>query len=132
MKFLLIAALAMLSMTTSVLAATESGPVKVTACIVNGPGTVNTTVMIPNVSLTQGVTVTLVNTSDKTATAVTVTGSYHGRVVTDTAKFDFKPGTTAQISRRYTPSVFIDTDAECHVVHVQFADGTSWSLPGAH
>ncbi len=85
--------------------------------------------MRAGVDLTNGVVVTLMNASNKTTQSVTVTGSYHGRVVTDTVDVFIKPGETAEISRRYTPSPFYDTDAKCYVMKATFTDGTSWSLP---
>jgi hypothetical protein len=123
-------AVAALTLAPTALAAQETGPVRVTSCVVL-PRDPSVLVMRPNIDLTNGVTVTLLNASDKTATSITVTGSYHGRVVTDTAKLELKPGQTAQISRQYEPSVFIDTDAVCHVTAVQFSDGTSWTLPAS-
>ena len=34
-----------------------------------------------------------------------------------------------EITRHFTQSAYVDPDAKCHVTHVDFADGTSWSAP---
>jgi hypothetical protein len=119
-------AAAVLLSTTAALAVTESAPVKVTACQVyslSSPGGA----MVPRVTMTNGVLVTIYNASDKTVSGITVTGSYHGREVTDSAKLEIKPGESIEIARRYTPSVYVDADAQCHVTHAEFTDGSSWS-----
>jgi hypothetical protein len=108
--------------------AQETGPVQVASCIVH-PRDAMTNILKPGVDWTNGVTVTLVNKSDKTTSAVTVHGSYHGTSVTDTVDLYIAPGKTAQVTRNYTPTVFSDIYAECHVVKVTFTDGTSWSAP---
>jgi len=130
MKILPITAIMLLAMSSSALAVTENAPapVVVTACVVMTVSSADT-VMTPGVSLTNGVTVMLKNNSDKVVKSVTVTGDYHGRHETGTAAFTFKPGTTAEITRHFGQSAFIDTDAKCHVTNVLFADGTSWSAP---
>lgn len=132
MRILPIAAVIALAMTSSALAVTEStqDPVQITACVVNSPITTSVSVMVPNVSLTNGVTVTMVNRSNKVVTGVTVTGEYHGRHVTDSANFKLPPGGMVSVTRHYTQSGYIDADARCRVLHVDFADGTSWSAPG--
>ncbi|HTX02163.1 MAG TPA: hypothetical protein VMD07_00680 [Candidatus Acidoferrales bacterium] len=125
--FLFVAAAA--GLVTTARAVTASGPVRVASCIVFSRSSPNS-VLTPNVDLTNGVQVTLVNDSDKTTSSVTVTGNYHGRTVTDSAKLTMKPGASVTIARSYyPPSTYIDADAKCRVVHVDFADGTSWSAP---
>lgn len=120
----------LLAMSSSALAVTETNgaPVQVTGCVVMSTGSADS-VMVPNVSLTNGVTVTLANNSSKVVSSVTVSGSYHGRHETGTASFPFKPGTTAEITRHFTQSAYVDTNAVCRVVKVVFADGTTWSAP---
>jgi hypothetical protein len=126
MKFLPIAAVMMLAMSSSALAVTNTpSPVVVKACTVMSAST-NDSVMVPGVSLTNGVTVTLTNVSGKTIQSLTVAGNYHGRKETGTATFEFKPGTTAQITRHYTQSAYVDPNAQCSVTKVTFADGTTW------
>ena len=120
---------ATLGSVTPALAITSSGPVRVVSCTVwsrNAPHDILT----PNVDLTNGVTVMLVNDSNKTTSSVTVTGSYHGRVVTDSAKVMLKPGASVTFQRSYyPPSTYIDPTAQCRVTKVSFTDGTSWSSP---
>jgi hypothetical protein len=119
-----------LSLTAQALALTSGSPVRVAACTVWSRQVGGNSVLTPNVSLTNGVSVTLVNESGKTTSAVTVTGSYHGRTVTETAKLELKPGAMVTLQRSYyPPSTYIDANAQCHVVHVLFADGTSWGGP---
>jgi hypothetical protein len=130
LQFLVCAVLATASSAIAQQTTPETGPVRVASCIVMSRDPA-VSVMRPGVSLTNGVTVALVNSSNKTTSAVTVTGNYHGRVVTDTVKLELKPGDTTEVFKQYTPSVFIDIYADCHVTHVDFTDGTSWSLPGA-
>jgi hypothetical protein len=122
--FVFIAALA--TTTALAFAYSETGPVQVTSCVVNGPIKDLSRVSF---AFTNGVTVDVKNMSKKTATSVTVTGNYHGRVVTDTAKVNIAPGGTTRIERQYTPSVYIDNVATCHVTQVAFADGTEWHGP---
>ena len=130
MKILPITAIMLLAMSSSALAVTMGapGPVQVTACVVMMQGT-GDTVGQPGVTLTNGVTVTLMNKSDKVVKSVTVMGDYHGRHETGTADFTFKPGTTAEITRHFTQSAFVDPDAKCAVTKVVFADGTTWTAP---
>ncbi len=126
MKFLPITAIMMLAMSSSALAVTNTpSPVAVKACVVMSASTADS-VMVPGVSLTNGVTVTLTNTSGKTIQSVTVSGDYHGRKETGTAAFEFKPGTTAEITRHFTQSAYVDPNAQCSVTKVVFADGTTW------
>jgi len=127
MKILPITAILMLSMSSSALAVTMGtpAPVQVTGCTVMMAGSGNV-VGIPGVTLTNGVTVTLKNTSDKVVKSVTVTGNYHGRHETGSADFTFKPGTSAEITRHFGQSAYIDPDATCSVTKVVFADGTTW------
>jgi hypothetical protein len=120
-----------LGVSSTALAVTTASPVRVAACIVysrnTGSSGVNG-VLTPNVDLTNGVQVTLVNDSTKTTSNITVTGSYHGRTVTDTVKVELKPGASMTVRRQYyPPSTYIDADAQCHVMKVDFTDGTSWS-----
>ncbi|HTZ54008.1 MAG TPA: hypothetical protein VMB20_03010 [Candidatus Acidoferrum sp.] len=117
-----------LALMTQALALVGGSPVRVAACTVWSRQVGGNSVLTPNVSLTNGVTVTLVNESTKTTSAITVTGSYHGRTVTDTAKVELKPGAMMTVQRSYyPPSTYIDANAQCHVVRVEFTDGTSWS-----
>lgn len=120
---------AILGSAAPALAMTSSGPVRVAACVVfsrNSP----TNILTPNVDLTNGVSLTLVNDSTKTTSKITVTGSYHGRTVTDSTAVTLKPGASVTINRSYyPPSTYIDADAQCHVVKVTFTDGTTWSGP---
>lgn len=129
MKFLPITAIMLLAMSSSALAVTNApAPVTIKACTVMSASSADT-VMVPGVSLTNGVTVTMTNTSGKTISSVTVAGNYHGRKETGTATFEFKPGTTAQITRHYTQSAYVDPNAQCTVTKVVFADGTTWTGP---
>ncbi len=117
-----------LALMAQALALTTGSPVRVAGCTVWSRQVGGNSVLTPNISLTNGVTVTLVNESAKTTSAVTVTGSYHGRTVTDTAKVELKPGAMVTFQRSYyPPSTYIDANAQCRVVKVEFADGTSWS-----
>ncbi len=126
MRILPISAVMMLAMSSSALAVTNTpSPVQVKACTVMSASTTDS-VMVPGVSLTNGVTVTLTNVSGKTIQSLTVAGDYHGRKETGSATFEFKPGTTAQITRHYTQSAYVDPDAKCSVTKVTFADGTTW------
>jgi len=125
----LLSILALLGNAAAATAADSSAPVKVTSCVV-ASSSVNM-LLQPGISRTNGVTVTFLNSSSKTATAVTISGTYHGKSVTDTVKGKVGPGESAQITRAYTPVVYQGPDASCHVVHVDFADGTSWSAPAA-
>lgn len=120
---MLLTVFAAASSSLPVLAYTQTSPVIVSACIVNGP---LDTLMRPGISLTNGVTVILKNVSPKVVKSITVTGNYHGRVVTDSADVTLAPGQSVQINRKYNPSVFYDTDAKCSITHVVFADGTAW------
>jgi hypothetical protein len=106
-------------------AATSMSPVSVASCTVV-PASPTVTVMKPGVDLTDGVLVSLVNNGTKTTQSITVTGTYHGRTMTDTVDAEIKPGKTTQIYKQYTPSVFVDIYAKCSVVKVTFADGTTW------
>jgi hypothetical protein len=126
MKFLPITAIMLLAMSSSALAVTNTpSPVEINACIVMSSSTTDT-VMVPGVSLTNGVTVTMTNTSGKTIQSVTVAGDYHGRTQTGTATFQFKPGTTAEITRHFGQSGYVGPIAQCSVTKVVFADGTTW------
>jgi hypothetical protein len=117
----------LLAMSSSALAVTMGGaaPVAVTGCTVMMAGT-GDAVGQPGVTLTNGVTVTLINNSGKLVKSVTVSGDYHGRHESATAKFDFKPGTSAEVTRHFTQSAFVDPNAKCTVTKVVFADGTTW------
>jgi hypothetical protein len=130
MKVFAITAILLFAMSSSALAVTENGPapIQITACVVMMAGTADA-VGAPGVTLTNGVTTTLVNNSGKVITALTVAGDYHGRHESATANFTFNPGSTVQITRHFTQSAYVDPDAKCHVTHVDFADGTSWSAP---
>jgi hypothetical protein len=66
------------------------------------------------------------NTGAKTATAVTVTGSYHGYSVTDTFKGTFEPNVEGMVTRSYTPQVYQGPEAVCNVTHIEYADGSTW------
>jgi hypothetical protein len=126
MKFLPITAIMLLAMSSSALAVTNTpAPVEIKACVVMSASSADS-VLVPGVSLTNGVTVTMTNTSGKTIQSVTVTGDYHGRKETGTAAFQFKPGTTAEITRHYTQSAYVGPIAQCSVDKVIFADGTTW------
>jgi hypothetical protein len=68
----------------------------------------------------------MTDTSGKTIQSVTVAGDYHGRTQTGTATFQFKPGTTAEITRHFGQSGYVGPIAQCSVTKVVFADGTTW------
>ncbi len=120
---------AVLGSTLPAIALTTSGPVRVAACTVFSRQT-RGGVLTPGLDLTNGVQLTLVNDSTKTTSAITVTGSYHGRSVTDTADFTLKPGASVTFTRSYyPPSTYVDANAQCRVVKVTFADGTTWASP---
>jgi hypothetical protein len=126
MKFLPITAIMVLAMSSSALAVTNTpSPVEIKACVVMSTSTADS-VLVPGVSLTNGVTVEMTNTSGKTIQSVTVTGNYHGRTQTGTATFQFKPGTTAEITRHFGQSGYVGPIAQCSVTKVVFADGTTW------
>lgn len=127
MRILPITAIMLLAMSSSALAVTENtpAPVKVTACVVMMAGS-GDSIGQPGVTLTNGVTVTLMNTSDKVVKSVTVNGDYHGRHESSSAAFDFKPGTSVEITRHFTQSAYVDPNAKCTVTKVTFADGTTW------
>jgi hypothetical protein len=110
------------------LAVTATAPVRVASCTVI-PRNPSVAVMRAGVDYTDGVLVALVNDGTKTTQTITVTGTYHGRTITDSADVTLKPGQTAEITRQYQPSVFIDIYAQCRVVKVLFTDGTTWSAP---
>ena len=117
-----------LGISSTALAVTTSSPVRVAACIVYSRSVGANHVLTPSVDVTNGVQVTLVNDSTKTTSDITVTGSYHGRTVTDSVKVALKPGASMTVQRSYyPPSTYIDANAQCHVVKVDFTDGTSWS-----
>jgi hypothetical protein len=111
------------------LAITSSGPVRIAACTVFSRQS-HGGVLTPGLDLTNGVQVTLVNDSTKTTSAITVTGGYHGRSVTDSADVVLKPGASVTFSRSYyPPSTYVDANAQCRVVKVTFSDGTTWTSP---
>ncbi len=117
-----------LGLMAQALALTSGPPVSVAGCTVWSRQVGGNSVLTPNISLTNGVTLTLVNDSTKTTSAITVTGSYHGRTITGTEKIELKPGAMVTLQRSYyPPSTYIDAHAQCRVVHVDFSDGTSWS-----
>jgi len=130
-KFTLLSACAMLAMASPAVAldttTADTGPVKVTSCTVQS-SSINS-VLVQGVSRTDGVTVAFINQSDKPAADVTITGTYNGISVTDTLKGPFAPGSTMMVTKTYNPTIFVGPNANCHVTHVTFADGTTWSLP---
>ena len=101
----------------------SQAPFKITCIVASSDRNI---LLVPGVSRTNGVTVMLENTSSKTATAVTVTGSYHGYSVTDTFKAKFEPNVAQMVTRSYTPQVYQGPNAECKVTHVEYADGSTW------
>jgi hypothetical protein len=126
MKILPITAIMLLAMSSSALAVTTTpSPVKVTGCTVMFASSGNS-IGVPGVTLTNGVTITLANESGRLVKSVTVSGNYHGRHETGTAAWDFKPGTTAMITRHFTQSAYVDPNAQCTVTSVTFGDGTTW------
>lgn len=118
-----------LALSSTALAVTTTGPVRVASCIVYSRSTGGGMhVLTPSVDLTNGVQLVLVNDSNKTTKSVTVTGTYHGRTVTDSADVALKPGASVSIQRSYyPPSTYIDANAQCKVDKVEFADGTTWT-----
>lgn len=125
-----ICAALMLGFSSTALALTTTGPVRVASCVVYSRQTGNggVQVLTPGVDLTNGVQVVLVNDSNKTTKSITVTGRYHGRTVTDSADVALKPGASVSIRRSYyPPSTYVDADAECKVDKVEFEDGTVWT-----
>ena len=127
-RVLSLTAVAAIAVTAAAPAMTSPSPVTVASCTVV-PASPTVTAMKPGIDLTNGVLVNLVNNGTKTTQSVTVTGSYHGRTMTDSADIELKPGQSTQIYRQYTPSVFVDIYAKCRVVKVTFADGTTWVAP---
>jgi len=118
-----------LGLSSTALAMTTTGPVRVAACVVYSrqTGTGGVQMLTPGIDLTNGVQVVLVNDSNKTTKSITVTGHYHGRSVTDSADVALKPGASVSIRRSYyPPSTYVDADAQCKVDKVTFADGTTW------
>jgi hypothetical protein len=129
LRFLSLASVAAFAIASPALAVeTGSSPVKVTSCVVASASLNNP--LVEGLSRTNGVTVVIVNTGAKTASAVTIIGTYHGRTVTDVANVALAPGKSLQLTRSYTPSIYQGPDASCRVTHVVFDDGTSWSTPG--
>ena len=98
-------------------------PFKITCIVASSDRNI---LLVPGVSRTNGVTVMLENTATKTATAVSVTGTYHGYTVSDVVKGKFEPNQAQMITRSYTPQVYQGPDAECKVTHVEYADGSTW------
>lgn len=79
------------------------------------------------VTLTNGVTVKVTNVGTKTVKDATLYGTYAGQKITDTVNLEIAPGETVWFSRSYAQLPYEGPDVACHVKHVNFKDGTSYS-----
>jgi hypothetical protein len=80
-------------------------------------------------TLTNGVTAKVTNISTKTIKDVTLYGTYAGQKITDTLPATIAPNATMWFSKAYAQLPYEGPDVTCHVKHVTFTDGTSYSEP---
>lgn len=89
-------------------------------------------IVTSQMQFTNGVTVTAVNTSPKTVTSFTVNGSYNKSFkVTDSWTGTLLPNATLSFWKHYQQLPYSGSTAECRVIKVTYADGTSWSAGAA-
>jgi hypothetical protein len=105
---------------------TSGGPIKILSCVVASSQAVSTGVYVRGVTFTDGVTAVFVNQSSKAITSISFAGSYGGVPETGTITGTFAPGETNQLTRHYKPRLYNGPDAECHITHVVYADGSTW------
>ena len=95
-------------------------------------------ILLPNANNTwpatpqnAGVVVTFVNHGTQLATDVTFTVTNNGRTDTIDARGKYKPGVKiqAQFPNFSGTDYWRDDPDECKLVHVTFADGSTWSDP---
>ena len=102
-------------------------PLKIVSCVVAGD-TPNTALR-PGVTYTNGVTVMVTNTSSKPISDMTLSGTYSGTSLTDTFKEALPPGSSIVLHKSHSRLLYSGpTPESCFVKHVDFADGTAWSM----
>jgi hypothetical protein len=84
---------------------------------------------IGGLTLTNGVTAKVTNVSGKTIKEITLYGTYAGQKITDTLPASIAPNATMWFSKAYAQLPYEGPDVTCHVKHVTFSDGTSYSEP---
>jgi len=107
----------------------QPGPVTVKSCevaYIDSTGTVITS-GVDGIQYTNGVTLTAQNASSKPISGFTVSGNYNGFKVTDTWAGTLPPGATLSVWKHYQRLPYSGPKAECHIINVTFADGTTWA-----
>jgi hypothetical protein len=105
---------------------TSGEPIKILSCVVASSQAASTGVYVRGVTFTDGVTAIFVNQTSKTITSISFAGSYGGVPETGTITGTFVPGEKNQLTRHYKPRLYNGPDAECHITHVVYEDGTTW------
>jgi hypothetical protein len=101
-------------------------PVKIDCYVSRSESSSNT---LGGLTLTNGVTAKIVNETSKTVKSVTAYGTYAGQKITDTMAVSIGPNATMWVTKAHAALPYEGPDVTCHVKHVDFADGTSWSEP---